>query len=141
MTKILLTCVLALTFGFGGAAAAGAVFHDSMKGAQGPTGLPGAPGPAGKDGADGTDGSPGPVGPAGKPGKPGKPGKDAAAVAAVTDLGSSNCAGKSVEVVTAVKVSKKQKVTLTKKTLCIVTPPSTAPSSGTTPAVSRSSGR
>ena len=137
MTKILLTCVLALTFGFGGAAAAGVVFHDSMKGAQGPTGLPGAPGPAGKDGADGVDGSPGPEGPAGKAGRPGKPGEDATAEPAVTDLGSTGCAGRSVEVITAATIDKDQKLQLTKKSLCIVAPPSASPSSGATPAVSQ----
>jgi hypothetical protein len=137
MTKILLTCVLALTFGFGGAAAAGVVFHDSMKGAQGPTGLPGAPGSPGKDGADGTDGSPGPAGPAGRTGKPGKAGKDATAVPAVTDLGSSGCAGKSVQVITAATIDKDQKLQLTKKSLCIVAPPSASASSGATPAVSQ----
>jgi hypothetical protein len=137
MTKILLTCVLALTFGFGGAAAAGVVFHDSMKGAQGPTGLPGAPGSPGRDGADGTDGSPGPPGPAGKPGRPGKAGKDATAVPAVTDLGSSDCAGKSVQVITSATIDKDQRLQLTKKSLCIVAPPSAAASSGATPAVSQ----
>jgi hypothetical protein len=140
MTKILLTCVLALTFGFGGAAAAGVVFHDSMKGAQGPTGLPGAPGPAGKDGSDGVDGSPGPAGPAGKAGrsgKAGKAGKDATAVPAVTDLGSTGCAGRSVEVITAATIDKDQKLQLTKRSLCIVAPPSASASSGATPAVSQ----
>jgi hypothetical protein len=143
MTKILLTCVLALTFGFGGAAAAGVVFHDSMRGAQGPTGLPGAPGPAGKDGADGVDGSPGPAGPAGEPGKAGKagkagkPGEDATTVPAVTDLGSTGCAGRSVEVITAATIDRDQKLELTKKSLCIVAPPSSSASSGATPAVSQ----
>ena len=94
--------------------------HTQLQGPQGQTGLTGAPGaegPAGQDGADGKDGA---RGPAGKPGKPGKAAKDPAPAA--TDLGSLNCAGRSVEVVTGVRVTKRQKVILTRKSVCLVSP-------------------
>jgi Collagen triple helix repeat (20 copies) len=125
MGRILLTCVLALVFGFGGAAGAVTAFHDQLQGEQGPTGLTGSPGTAGRAGTDGVDGTTGPRGPAGKPGKPGKPGKAAAkAPTPATDLGSAGCAGRSVQVITRASMSKKKLHVITRN-LCIVTPPST----------------
>jgi Collagen triple helix repeat (20 copies) len=123
MGKIVLTCVLALVFGFAGAAGAVTVFQSQLAGSQGPTGLTGAPGPQGEGGADGVDGKDGKPGPRGKPGKPGKPGKAAKDVKLPTDLGLANCSGKSVQVVTGGKMTKKDKLDLTTKTICIVKPP------------------
>ena len=61
----------------------------------------------------------------GSPARPGKPGKAAKPAApAATDLGSLNCAGRSVEVVTGVRVTKGQKVILTKRNVCLVSPAS-----------------
>jgi hypothetical protein len=119
MGKIVLTCVLALVFGFAGAAGAVVVFQGQMKGPQGPTGLTGAPGPAGdagQDGIDGKDGKPGPRG------KPGKAGKAAANVNVPSDLGVTGCSGKSVQVVSGGTITKAQKLKLTTKTICIVKP-------------------
>jgi hypothetical protein len=124
MGKIVLTCVLALVFGFGGAAGAVSVFSDQFQGPQGPTGLTGAPGPAGEDGTDGVDGL---RGPRGLPGKAGKPGKAAEAAGQVADLGSTDCAGKSISVITSASIDKNQKLNLTKKNVCIVTPPKPTP--------------
>src|SRR4051812_40837738 len=123
MGKIVLTCVLALVFGFAGAAGATTVFKSQLAGSQGPTGLTGAPGPqgeAGRDGVDGKDGKAGKRGPRGKPGKPGKAAKD---VKLPADLGAANCSGKSVQVVTGGKMTKDNKLNLTTKTICIVKPP------------------
>jgi len=123
MGRIVLTCVLALVFGFGGAAGAVTAFHDQLQGEQGPTGLTGSPGAPGRPGTDGADGAPGPRGLTGKPGKPGKPGKDASqAPVPATDLGTGSCAGRSVQVVTRAAMSKKQKLRLTTRDLCIVSP-------------------
>ena len=115
MGKILLTCVLALVFGFGGAVAAVTAFHDQLAGTQGETGLTGAPGPrgpAGQDGADGKDGA------AGKAGKAGKTAKVAAPTS--VDLGSQNCSGRSVSVITDVTITAQQKLKLTRKDVCVV---------------------
>jgi hypothetical protein len=123
MGKNLLTCVLALVFGFGGAAAAGVAFHDQLQGPQGPTGLTGAPGPRGAQGAEGPQG---PAGQAGKTGKAGKsvkvvqPAKAVKPAPQVTDLGTQNCTGKSVQVVTDATVTKDQRLQLTKKSVCLV---------------------
>ena len=122
MGKILLTCVLALVFGFAGAAGAVVVFQGQMKGPQGPTGLTGAPGPTGEAGQDGIDGKDGKPGARGKPGKPGKPGKAAANVNVPSDLGVTGCSGKSVQVVSGGTITKAQKLKLTTKTICIVKP-------------------
>jgi collagen triple helix repeat protein len=119
MGKILLTCVLALVFGFAGAAGAVTVFKGQMKGPQGPTGLTGAPGPAGEAGRDGLDGKDGERGPRGKPGKPGKP---ATKVSVPTDLGVTGCSGKSVQVISGGTITKNQKLKLTSKNICIVKP-------------------
>ena len=115
MSKMLLTCVLALVFGLGGAVGGVATFQDSLRGPQGPTGLAGAPGPegpAGLDGADGVDGARGARGPAGKNGKVPKAGS--------IDIGSQGCTGRAMEVVTDVTITADQKLRLTKKNVCVV---------------------
>ena len=120
MGKIVLTCVLALVFGFGGSVLGMSAFHDSLGGAQGATGLPGAqgakgdPGPAGVDGTNGRDGAPGPRGPRGKPGKAAETPTPAA-----TDLGTGSCSGRSVSVVTDAKVTN-NKLRLIKSDVCVV---------------------
>ena len=123
MGKIVLICVLALVFGFAGAAGAVTVFKSQLAGSQGPTGLTGAPGPQGEAGTDGVDGKDGARGPRGKQGKPGKAAKD---VSIPTDLGVAGCDGKSVKVVTGGKMTKDNKLDLTTKTVCIVKPPAAA---------------
>lgn len=120
MGKIVLTCVLALVFGFAGAAGATTVFASQLKGPQGATGLTGPPGPQGESGADGVDGKDGERGPRGKPGKPGKAAVD---VKLPSDLGAADCSGKSVQVVTGGKLTKNNKLNLSTKTICIVKPP------------------
>lgn len=126
MGKIVLTCVLALVFGFGGAIGAGVAFHSQLAGPQGPSGLTGTPGAVGPAGADGQDAS------QGARGAQGKPGKAASAVPAVTDIGTSGCAGTSVEVVTSANLSgsakgtTSQKLGLTTKRICIVKPTASA---------------
>ena len=125
MSKIVLSSVLALVFGFGGAAGAVSTFHTSLRGEQGATGLAGAPGPEGPAGADGVDGKDGARGPAGKQGKAGRPGKAAKKVAVPTDLGTGGCAGRSIQVVTQVTVTKNQQIRLTKQNVCIVAPKQT----------------
>jgi hypothetical protein len=124
MGKIVVTCVLALVFGFGGAASAVNAFHEQLRGPQGPTGLTGAPGPQGEAGTDGQDGRDGKDG---RQGPRGKPGPAAPKVAMPTDLGAANCAGRSMQVVTGVRVGKKQKLFLTKQTVCIVKPAQPTP--------------
>jgi hypothetical protein len=118
MGKYLVTCVLALVFGFGGAFAAVAVMQDSLTGPQGETGLtgpPGATGPQGARGADGADGADG------KPGKAGKAGKAAKAADPVpVDLGVQGCTGQSVQVITDVAITADQKLRLTRKNVCVV---------------------
>lgn len=131
MGKILLTCALALVFGFGGAVGGIAVFHDSLRGDQGPTGLTGATGPTGLTGQDGADGVDGARGARGVRGKAGKDGKDAETEVAV-DLGSRACAGTSVSVITDASVTGKQKLKLTRERVCIV-----APTTGTRSASAR----
>jgi hypothetical protein len=123
MGKIVLSCVLALVFGFGGAAGAVSAFQDQFQGPQGPTGLTGAPGPAGEDGIDGLDGARGPRGLPGRPGKPGKAADEPDPPA--TDLGVGDCAGRSISVVTSAKLDKNKKLQLTHKDVCIVAPPET----------------
>jgi hypothetical protein len=120
MGKILLTCVLALVFGFGGATAAGVAFHDQLQGPQGPTGLTGAPGPKGEQGPEGPQGPAGQDGKAGKAGKAGKTVKVTRPAPQVTDLGTQNCTGRSVQVVTDATVTKDQRLQLIKKSVCLV---------------------
>ena len=129
MPKLVISSVLALVFGFGGAAGAVSTFHTSLRGEQGETGLAGAPGPegpAGADGADGVDGKDGARGPAGKQGKAGKPAKATKKVAVPTDLGTQGCAGQSIEVITQVTLTKDRQIRLTKRNVCIVAPKRTA---------------
>jgi Collagen triple helix repeat (20 copies) len=128
MGKIVIMCVLALVFGFGGAAGAVTAFHSELQGPQGRTGLTGAPGPQGEAGQDGVDGK---DGKRGKAGKSGKAGKAADSVSMPTDLGLGNCAGKSLQVITDVRIDKAQKLQLVKKTVCIVKPPAGASTSAT----------
>ena len=114
MGKIVLTCVLALVFGFGGAAGAVTVLQDSLRGPQGASGLAGPPGPEGPAGQDGADGVDGARGAAGKVGK-------AAKVAPTTlNLGIQGCTGQSVQVVTDVTITANQKLRLIKKNVCVV---------------------
>jgi hypothetical protein len=116
MGKILLTCVLALVFGFGGAAVGVATLGDSLRGPQGETGLTGAPGPTGPTGPAGADGAPGADGAAGKAGKAAKVAK----VPTKIDLGVDGCAGRAVKVITDVTITKDQKLKLTKQDVCVV---------------------
>jgi hypothetical protein len=118
MGKILLTCTLALVFGFGGAAGAVTAFGDSLRGPQGETGLAGAPGPAGTDGTDGVDGTGGARGPAGRPGRPGRAAPTTAA--SPVDLGVTGCTGRAVSVITNVTVTKGSKLQLTREDVCVV---------------------
>jgi hypothetical protein len=133
MGKMAVTCVLALVFGFLGAAGAVAAFNDQLRGAQGPTGLTGVPGtvgPAGHDGADGTNGVDGKIGKIGKRGARGRPGKAASqAPLPATDLGTGNCAGRSVEVMSGARLSgagqpvkKSQKLSVDTRRICLVKP-------------------
>ena len=114
MGKIVLTCVLALVFGFGGAAGAVAVFQDSLRGPQGQSGLTGPPGPEGPAGQDGADGQDGARGPSGKAGKAPK------TEPTTLNLGIQGCTGRSVQVVTDVTITAAQKIKLTKKNVCVV---------------------
>jgi hypothetical protein len=117
MGKIVLTCVLALVFGFGGAVGAVTVMQDSLRGPQGDSGLAGPPGPegpAGRDGADGVDGVDGARGPSGKAGKAAK------VTPTVLNLGIEGCTGRSVQVVTDVTVTTDQKLRLIKRNVCVV---------------------
>lgn len=114
MGKIVLTCVLALVFGFGGAAGAVTVFQDSLRGPQGQSGLTGPPGPEGPAGQDGADGHDGARGPSGKAGKAPK------TEPTTLNLGIQGCTGRSVQVVTDVTITAAQKVKLTKKNVCVV---------------------
>jgi hypothetical protein len=119
MGKIVLSCVLALVFGFGGAAAAVVAFHDQLQGTQGPTGLtgtPGAVGPAGADGGNGTDGV------RGARGVPGRAGKAAKTSTPVTDLGTDGCAGSSVAVITRANLTPAKRLIVVTKRVCIVNP-------------------
>jgi hypothetical protein len=129
MNKWIVICVVALVFGFGGAAGAVAVMHDQLQGDQGADGLTGAPGQAGRDGADGVNGLRGGRGPAGRPGRAGKDGKHGKrGVAApkapptATDLGTRDCAGSSVEVVTKARLDAAKKLVVVKKQICLVAP-------------------
>jgi hypothetical protein len=123
MGKIVLTCVLALVFGFGGAVLGIAAFHDSLAGTQGATGLAGAPGPQGDPGpagTDGVDGRDGARGPRGLPGKAGKAGKVPKQEPVSTDLGTSGCTGRAVSVVTGATVTKGNKLRLIRSEICVV---------------------
>ena len=95
MGKIVLTCVLALVFGFGGAVGAVTVMQDSL----------------GADGVDGADGARGPSG---------KAGKAAKVTPTVLNLGIEGCTGRSVQVVTDVTITTDQKLRLIKRNVCVV---------------------
>ncbi|CAN5421257.1 hypothetical protein BH10ACT10_BH10ACT10_17950 [soil metagenome] len=121
MMKYVVTCVLALVFGFGGAFAAVAVSQDSLTGPQGESGLTGPPGDPGATGARGADGSDGADGAAGKAGRAGKTAKTPKAADPVpVDLGVQGCSGQSVQVITDVTITADQKIKLTKKNVCVV---------------------
>jgi hypothetical protein len=111
LPTLLVTAAIALVFGFLGALAAVNVFADQLRGPQGATGLAGPPGEQGPPGQDGADGEPGPAGPAGKAAQ--------AARQKPTDIGTSGCAGSSVDVVTDVTI-KDQKMSLVKRPVCVV---------------------
>jgi hypothetical protein len=98
VTTLLVTAVVALVFGFVGSFAAVSVFTEDLRGPQGATGVPGPPGENGADGADGIDGARGDQGP------PGRAGKAAKVEAQTYNLGSANCKGRAVSVVTDAKV-------------------------------------
>jgi hypothetical protein len=124
MGKLMATCVLALVFGFGGALGAVAALHDQLQGQQGADGLTGAPGDAGVAGSDGKNGARGAHGVAGTPGKPGKRGKAAPKTAvSATDIGTADCAGRSVEVVTKARLINGKHLVVIKKRICLVSPP------------------
>jgi hypothetical protein len=116
---MLVSALLAALFGFGGAVGAMVAFHDDFRGEQGATGLRGQPGEAGEAGLDGVDGQDGAPGPRGKPGKAGKA-ADVPELPPALDLGTTGCAGASVEVVTDVRVVR-QRVQLEKDTVCVTT--------------------
>jgi hypothetical protein len=118
MGKILLTCLLALVFGFGGAAAAGVAFHDQLQGPQGPTGLAGAPGPKGEQGPQGQQGSAGKAGRAAKAVQP--PKVTSTPKPQITNLGTQNCTGRSVQVITDATITQDQRLQLTRKSVCLV---------------------
>lgn len=129
MRNWVVTCIVALVFGSGGAVGAVAAMHDQLQGEQGPDGLTGARGQAGIAGSDGTDGANGVrgrhglTGRPGRAGKPGQPGKAAPkAPPAATDLGTANCAGSSVEVVTKARINAARKLVIVRKRLCLVNP-------------------
>jgi hypothetical protein len=131
MGRILVTCVLALVFGFGGAVVAVAVLQDQLQGAAGPTGVAGAAGPAGPagrngvDGVNGKDGTPGTPGARGPRGLPGAPGKPAPSVPpAATDLGTEGCAGRSVSVITGVGIIATRQLKVNRQQVCILGPSS-----------------
>jgi hypothetical protein len=113
LPHLVVTCVVALVCGFLGAIAAATLMEGSLRGPQGPTGLAGPPGEqgppgqAGTDGVDGTDGEPGPRGRAGKP-----------AGSVPVHLGTTSCAGRSVEVVTDVTM-RNQQMQLVKRPVCV----------------------
>lgn len=114
MSGFVVTCVVALVCGFLGALAAVTVFQDQLSGPQGPTGLQGLPGEAGPPGDDGQDGA------AGEPGARGKRGKAAdAAEPAAVDVGTQNCLGRSVRVVTDVTV-RNDKLEMQRESVCLV---------------------
>jgi hypothetical protein len=115
MGKIVLTCVLAVVFGFGGAAGAVSAMNGSLRGPQGQTGLTGASGPRGPAGSAGIDGQNGATGAPGKPGKAAK-----VSTPKALNLGSQGCTGRSVQVITDVTITKAQKLKLTKKDVCVV---------------------
>ena len=115
--RLVLACVLAVAFGFVGAAGAVTMMHGSLRGAQGQTGLTGAPGPTGPAGQDGAEG---PAGAAGKDGKAGHNGKAAKSLPTTISLGVNGCSGRSVQVITDVTITADQKLRLTKKDVCVV---------------------
>jgi len=121
MGKTVLTCVLALVFGFGGAVVGVMAFQDSLRGEQGATGLTGAPGPEGPAGQDGADGQDGQDGAAGARGPAGRAAKTEPRP---VDLGMDGCSGRSVQVITDVTITqgKAPKLRLTKKNVCVVQP-------------------
>jgi hypothetical protein len=106
---VLLSAVVSLVFGFLGSFVAVSVFSEELRGPQGATGLTGAPGQDGEDGAPGEQGPPGPAGRAGRTAK---------VPELSQDLGTSECAGTSVQVVTDAQVVR-QRLRLTKVPVCI----------------------
>jgi Collagen triple helix repeat (20 copies) len=109
--SLLLVAVLAVVCGFLGAVGGVAAFQSQLTGPQGPSGLAGPPGEQGPPGIDGSNGLDGDRGPRGRSGKAAKRGAQ--------HLGTSNCAGRSVEVVTDVKIQD-DKLELEKDSVCVV---------------------
>jgi hypothetical protein len=107
MPSLLVTCVVALVCGFLGALGAVTVLQGQLQGPQGATGLQGPPG---------TEGAPGRDGERGARGRPGKAGS--AAPDLPLDIGTDNCAGSSVSVVTDVTV-RNQRMQLEKEPVCL----------------------
>lgn len=113
MPQLLVTCVVALVCGFLGSIAGGTLMQSSLRGPQGPSGLPGPPGEQGPPGLDGANGVDGEQGPRGLPGRAGQ-----AAREVPVDLGTGNCAGRSVEVVVDVAIRNEQ-TQLEKRSVCV----------------------
>jgi hypothetical protein len=116
MPSLLVTCVVALVCGFLGALGAVTVFQGQLHGPQGATGLQGPPGAEGLPGADGQDGVDGTDGKDGRRGPRGRPG--AAPSDLPVNLGTADCAGRSVAVVTDVTV-RQQRMQLEKDQVCL----------------------
>lgn len=117
MPNLLVTCVVALVCGFLGALGAVTVFQDQISGPQGATGLrgiPGEPGPAGAAGADGIDGVDGERGPRGRAGRAAR-----APDKIPLNIGTTDCLGRSVEVVTDATV-RNDELELQRETVCVV---------------------
>lgn len=117
MPNLLVTCVVALVCGFLGALGAVTVFQDQITGPQGATGLrgiAGEPGPAGTAGADGIDGVDGERGPRGRPGRAARTPDEVP-----LNIGTSDCLGRSVQVVTDVTV-RGDELELQRETVCVV---------------------
>jgi hypothetical protein len=113
MPSLLVTCVVSLVCGFLGALGAVTAFQGQLQGPQGATGLAGPQGERGAPGLDGRDGVDGERGPRGASGKAAKA-KDVP-----KDIGTTNCVGRSVEVVTDVTINKDQEMRLEKQPVCV----------------------
>ena len=134
---IVVTCVVSVVCGFLGALGAVTVLQGQLQGPQGASGLQGPPGERGPAGLDGTNGADGKNGVDGDDGKNGVDGKDGATGAAgkrglrgqpgeaattapdePVNIGTQNCSGGSVEVVTDVTV-RNQEIQLQKQPVCV----------------------
>lgn len=100
VSKVLVTAVVALLFGFVGAFVAVQVFAEDLRGPQGATGVPGPAGSDGTNGTDGADGARGPRGPRGTAARVQTP--------RTYSIGTTDCVGQSFRVVTDVRVVNKR---------------------------------